>query len=155
MLVSSFNLSQSFNYTPYLFYKKRSKSEIISFCTVYGPRSAEYRMKPPGMVAGMDMDMPKASYTDRTRMKGQSWHASLSTIGLGGALLQQMRASRVAIDRQSQRPKRQQIDVDLSLHEIALLQRRGVSQIPARRPLKTGRLCTIIRSARHSLHFCA
>ncbi len=32
MLVSSFNLSQSFNYTPYLFYKKRFKSEINSFC---------------------------------------------------------------------------------------------------------------------------
>jgi hypothetical protein len=33
MLVSSFNLSQSFNYTPYLFYKKnRFKTEIISFC---------------------------------------------------------------------------------------------------------------------------
>ena len=32
MLVSSFNLWQSFNYTPYLFYKKRFKSEINSFC---------------------------------------------------------------------------------------------------------------------------
>ncbi len=32
MLVSSFNLSQSFNDTPYLFYIKRSKSEINSFC---------------------------------------------------------------------------------------------------------------------------
>jgi hypothetical protein len=32
MLVSSFNLSQSFNYTPYLFYKKRLKSEINCFC---------------------------------------------------------------------------------------------------------------------------
>ncbi len=32
MLVSSFNLSQSFNYTPYLFYKKQFKSEINSFC---------------------------------------------------------------------------------------------------------------------------
>ncbi len=32
MLVSSFNLSQSFNYTPYLFYKKLFKSEINSFC---------------------------------------------------------------------------------------------------------------------------
>ncbi len=32
MLVSSFNLSQSFNYIPYLFYKKRLKSEINSFC---------------------------------------------------------------------------------------------------------------------------
>ena len=32
MLVSSFNLSQSFNYTPYLIYKKRFKSEINSFC---------------------------------------------------------------------------------------------------------------------------
>jgi hypothetical protein len=32
MLVSSFNLSQSFNYMPYLFYKKRFKSEIDSFC---------------------------------------------------------------------------------------------------------------------------
>ncbi len=32
MLVSSFNLSQSFNYTSYLFYKKRFKSEINSFC---------------------------------------------------------------------------------------------------------------------------
>ncbi len=31
MLVSSFNLSQSFNYTSYLFYKKRFKSEINSF----------------------------------------------------------------------------------------------------------------------------
>jgi hypothetical protein len=31
MLVSSFNLSQSFTYTPYLFYKKRFKSEINSF----------------------------------------------------------------------------------------------------------------------------
>ncbi len=28
MLVSSFNLSQSFNYTPFLFYKKLFKSEI-------------------------------------------------------------------------------------------------------------------------------
>jgi hypothetical protein len=32
MLVSSFNLSQSFNYTLYLFHKKRFKSEINSFC---------------------------------------------------------------------------------------------------------------------------
>ncbi len=32
MLVSSFNLSQSFNYTPYLFSKKWFKSEINSFC---------------------------------------------------------------------------------------------------------------------------
>ncbi len=32
MLVSSFNLSESFNYTLYLFYKKRFKSEINSFC---------------------------------------------------------------------------------------------------------------------------
>jgi hypothetical protein len=32
MLVSSFNLSKSFNYTPYLFYKKWFKSEINSFC---------------------------------------------------------------------------------------------------------------------------
>ncbi len=33
MLVSSFNLSQSFNYTPYLFYlKKLFKSGINSFC---------------------------------------------------------------------------------------------------------------------------
>jgi hypothetical protein len=32
MLVSSFNLSQSFNYTPFLFYSKRFKSEINSFC---------------------------------------------------------------------------------------------------------------------------
>jgi hypothetical protein len=30
-LVSRFNLSQSFNYTPYLFYKKHFKSEINSF----------------------------------------------------------------------------------------------------------------------------
>ena len=33
MMVSSFNLSQSFNYAPYLFYKKRFKSEINCFCT--------------------------------------------------------------------------------------------------------------------------
>jgi hypothetical protein len=32
MLVSSFNLSQSFIYTPLLFYKKQFKSEINSFC---------------------------------------------------------------------------------------------------------------------------
>ncbi len=32
MLISSFDLSQSFNYTPYLIYKKRFKSEINSFC---------------------------------------------------------------------------------------------------------------------------
>jgi hypothetical protein len=32
MLVSSFNLSQSFNYAPYLFCKKRFKSEINCFC---------------------------------------------------------------------------------------------------------------------------
>ncbi len=32
MLVSSLNISQSFNYTPYLFYKKRFNSEINSFC---------------------------------------------------------------------------------------------------------------------------
>jgi hypothetical protein len=32
MSVSSFNLSQSFNYTPYLFYKKWFKSEINFFC---------------------------------------------------------------------------------------------------------------------------
>ncbi len=32
MLVSSFNLSQSFNFTPYLFYKKLFKSEVNSFC---------------------------------------------------------------------------------------------------------------------------
>jgi len=34
MLVSSFNLSQSYNYTPHLFYKKRFKTEFVS---VYGP----------------------------------------------------------------------------------------------------------------------
>jgi hypothetical protein len=28
MLISRFNLLQSFNYTPFLFYKKRFKSEI-------------------------------------------------------------------------------------------------------------------------------
>ncbi len=32
MLVNSFNLSQSFNYTHYLYYKKRFKSEINCFC---------------------------------------------------------------------------------------------------------------------------
>jgi hypothetical protein len=32
MLVSSFNLSQSFNYAPYVFCKKRFKSEINCFC---------------------------------------------------------------------------------------------------------------------------
>ncbi len=32
MLVNSFNLSQSFNYTHYLFYKKRYKTEINCFC---------------------------------------------------------------------------------------------------------------------------
>jgi hypothetical protein len=33
MLVNKFNLSQSFNYTPHLFYKKTvQKSEINSFC---------------------------------------------------------------------------------------------------------------------------
>jgi hypothetical protein len=32
MLVSIFNLTQSFNFTPYLVYKKRFKSEINSFC---------------------------------------------------------------------------------------------------------------------------
>ncbi len=32
MLVSSFNLSQSFNYAPYLFCKKRFNSEINCFC---------------------------------------------------------------------------------------------------------------------------
>ncbi len=32
MLVSSFNLLQSFNHTPYLFSKKWFKSEINSFC---------------------------------------------------------------------------------------------------------------------------
>ncbi len=32
MLVSSFNLLQSFNYAPYLFRKKRFKSEINCFC---------------------------------------------------------------------------------------------------------------------------
>jgi hypothetical protein len=37
MLVSSFNLLHSFNNTHYIFYKKRFKSEINSFCTVYGP----------------------------------------------------------------------------------------------------------------------
>jgi hypothetical protein len=31
-LVSCFNLLHSFNYTPYLFYKKRFKSELNSFC---------------------------------------------------------------------------------------------------------------------------
>ncbi len=38
MLVSSFNLSQSFFYAPYLFCKKRFKSEINCFCirTQYG-----------------------------------------------------------------------------------------------------------------------
>ncbi len=58
-----------------------------------GDRSAYvYRVKQPGMVAGMGM--PKGRYTDRTRMKGQSWHAMRSSIGGEGALLQQMRASR-------------------------------------------------------------
>ncbi len=32
MLVSNFNLSQSLNYTPYLFYIKQFKSEINSYC---------------------------------------------------------------------------------------------------------------------------
>ncbi len=32
MLVSSFNLLQSFNYAPYLIRKKRFKSEINCFC---------------------------------------------------------------------------------------------------------------------------
>jgi hypothetical protein len=32
MLVSSFNLSQSINYAPYIFCKKRFKSEINCFC---------------------------------------------------------------------------------------------------------------------------
>jgi hypothetical protein len=32
LLVSRFNLLQSFNYTPYLFYKKQFKSKISSFC---------------------------------------------------------------------------------------------------------------------------
>ncbi len=32
MLVSSFNLLQSFNYMPYLFYKQRFKYEISPFC---------------------------------------------------------------------------------------------------------------------------
>ncbi len=32
MLGSSFNLSQSFNYAPYLFCKKRFKAEINCFC---------------------------------------------------------------------------------------------------------------------------
>ena len=32
MVVSSFNLSQSYNYAPYLFCKKRFKSEIDCFC---------------------------------------------------------------------------------------------------------------------------
>ena len=32
MLVNSFNLSQSFNYAQYLFYKKRFKTEINCFC---------------------------------------------------------------------------------------------------------------------------
>ncbi len=32
MLVSSFNLSQSLNYTPYLFHKKQFISEINSYC---------------------------------------------------------------------------------------------------------------------------
>jgi hypothetical protein len=32
MLVSNFNLLQSFNYMAYLFYKKRFKSEINSVC---------------------------------------------------------------------------------------------------------------------------
>jgi len=32
MLDNSFNLLQFFNYMPYLFYKKRLKSEINSFC---------------------------------------------------------------------------------------------------------------------------
>ncbi len=35
MLVSSFNLSQSFNYTPYLFYKNGSKQRSV--LSVYGP----------------------------------------------------------------------------------------------------------------------
>ncbi len=45
MLVSSFNLSQSFNYTPDLFYKKRFKSDIHSFCilTQEGPLKGQYR----------------------------------------------------------------------------------------------------------------
>ncbi len=34
MLVGSFNLSQSFNYAPYLFCKKQFKSEINCFCCI-------------------------------------------------------------------------------------------------------------------------
>ncbi len=45
MLVSSFNLSQSFNYTPYLFYKKRLKSEINSFCIWAQERSRDTRTR--------------------------------------------------------------------------------------------------------------
>jgi hypothetical protein len=46
MLVSSFNLSQSFIYTPLLFYKKWFKSEINSFCiwTLYTLTSYNVRV---------------------------------------------------------------------------------------------------------------
>ncbi len=36
MLVNSFNISQSFNYTPHLF-KKQFKTEINCFCTYMDP----------------------------------------------------------------------------------------------------------------------
>jgi hypothetical protein len=42
MLVSSFNLSPSFNYMPYLFYKKRSKSDQF-FLYTDNERSAQRR----------------------------------------------------------------------------------------------------------------
>ncbi len=38
MLVSSFDLTQSFAHTPYLYYKKQFKTEINCFCIFfYGP----------------------------------------------------------------------------------------------------------------------
>ncbi len=45
MWVSSFNLSQSFNYTPYLFYKRGSNQRYI--VSVYGPRLKSCWALPP------------------------------------------------------------------------------------------------------------
>ena len=53
MLVSSFNLSQSFNCTPYLFYKKLFKSEINSFCIWTQRKVASTKNVPYGCVRHM------------------------------------------------------------------------------------------------------
>jgi hypothetical protein len=65
MLVSSFNLSQSFNYTPYLFSKKWFKSEINSFC-----------------IWTLDVEDSSLSFTDGNGFGPPTWRNKIRVIAI-------------------------------------------------------------------------